>query len=169
MKHYGRIIVILNKKIIYRVKYQYDVDMYLNSIRKFFYKYSEPEIKNFFSMIKPVTIKAYDQMVKECGFYEEYNYDLHRFNTVEANDEFLRRHQELDSRNFINPFTGYNDFDVMIDTNRIYTLAIDKSKDAVDFEYTINLDTWSLKVTTAYYGDFQEELKTTYRSSSNNN
>lgn len=168
-KHHGRIKVKLNGEIVFNTKYQYDTDMYLNSIKKFFNSHSQPEIRKFFSTIKPLTLEAYEELVKKAGFIEEYDYGLHKFKTVEDNMRFLEQHQELDDRNFINPFTGYNDFEVMISTNRNYTRSIDKGTAPVDFEYTIDLDNWTMDIRTALYGDWFEHLPVFNRSSSTNN
>ena len=152
MNYNGIIKVIYKKDTKYCTLYKFNADMYLNQIIEFFKENNKEEILKIFNNLKYINVKQYNEYVKLSGLYDDYDFDECLWKSQDGNKKFNMVYQELDNRCFINLFTGKNDFEILLETNRNYVLDNKSSfSNNIDFKYIINLDEWKLGVNSLYY------------------
>lgn len=151
MNYTGEIFINKNNKILHKLSYKYNADMYLNQIIEFFKNNDSEKLNNLFNNLKPITIKQYEKYVRLAGLHDDYNFDDNIWKNKDGCKKFNMIYQELDDRCFINLFTGKNDFEIMMETNRYY-IPNNTFINSPDFKYIINLDEYKLGVNSLYYG-----------------
>ena len=152
MNYTGLIKVIYNNEDVFCTRYKYNADMYLHQLELFFKDNKREDIVNMFKNLKYITMGKYAEYVKLLGLYDDYDFDENIWNNQESYKKFNMVYQELDNRSFINLFTGKNDLEILLETNRIYVLNNKSAfSNNIDFKYIINLNEWKMGVNSNYY------------------